>query len=129
MAEKKIKYLISESENMVMEYLWKTESGRTFREIMEYLNDKCNKDWRKQTINTFIKRLTDKGLITSQQDEGKRRVYFPAMSYTEYKQGEARDFLNELYGGSMYTFVSTLSGGQKLDENTANDLRRSLEEF
>ena len=50
------------------------------------------------------------------------------MTYTEYKQGEARDFINELYGGSMYAFLSTFSGGQKLDKNTAKELRKILEE-
>ncbi|MDE7476862.1 MAG: BlaI/MecI/CopY family transcriptional regulator [Lachnospiraceae bacterium] len=128
MAERKVKYLISESENMIMEYLWKQEGGKTFREIVEYLNDMCQKDWRKQTINTFIKRLTDKGLIAS-ECMGKRRVYYPAMSYTEYKQGEAKEFLQEFYDGSMYAFLSTFSGGQKLDENTASDLRKILEEL
>ncbi|MDE6363747.1 MAG: BlaI/MecI/CopY family transcriptional regulator [Lachnospiraceae bacterium] len=127
MSETKIKYLISESENMIMEYLWKHESGKTFRDITEYLNDICQKDWKKQTINTFIRRLIDKGLVVSQNAEHKK-VYYPAMTYTEYKQGEARDFINELYDGSMYAFLSTFSGGQKLDKNTAEDLRKILEE-
>ena len=30
MAERKVKYLISESESMIMEYLWKQEEGKTF---------------------------------------------------------------------------------------------------
>ena len=127
MSETKIKYLISESENMIMEYLWKHEGGKTFRELTEYLNDTCQKDWKKQTINTFIRRIIDKGLIIVSQNTGHKKVYNPAMTYTEYKQGEARDFINELYGGSMYAFLSTFSGGQKLDQHTADDLRKILE--
>ena len=127
MSETKIKYLISESENMIMEYLWKHEGGKTFRELTEYLNDTCQKDWKKQTINTFIRRLIDKGLIIVSQNTGHKKVYNPSMTYTEYKQGEARDFINELYGGSMYAFLSTFSGGQQLDQHTADDLRKILE--
>ena len=112
---------------MIMEYLWKHEGGKTFRELTEYLNDTCQKDWKKQTINTFIRRLIDKGLIIVSQNTGHKKVYNPAMTYTEYKQGEARDFINELYGGSMYAFLSTFSGGQKLDQHTADDLRKILE--
>ena len=59
----------------------------------------------------------------------KKRIYYPSLSYTEYKQGEATELINELYGGSMYTFLSAFSGGQKLDENTANELRKILEEL
>lgn len=128
MSETKIKYLISESESMIMEYLWRQEGGKTFRELTAYLNDTCKKDWKKQTINTFIRRLIDKGLIIVSQNTGNKKVYCPAMTYTEYKQGEARDFINELYGGSMYAFLSTFSGGQKLDKNIAEELRKILEE-
>ena len=113
---------------MIMEYLWRQEGGKTFRELTTYLNDTCKKDWKKQTINTFIRRLIDKGLIIVSQNTGNKKVYYPAMTYTEYKQGEARDFINELYGGSMYAFLSTFSGGQKLDKNTAKELRKILEE-
>ena len=87
MAERKVKYLISESESMIMEYLWKQEEGKTFGDITEYLNTTCQKDWKRQTINTFIKRLTEKGLLVS-QNTVKKRVYYPAMNYTEYKQGK-----------------------------------------
>ncbi len=128
MAERKVKYLISESENMIMEYLWKQEEGRTFGDITEYLNNTCQKEWKRQTINTFIKRLTEKGLVVS-QNSVKKRVYYAAMSYTEYKQGEAREFLGEFYGGSMKTFLSAFSGGGKLDEDTAKELRGILEEM
>ncbi|MCI8899482.1 MAG: BlaI/MecI/CopY family transcriptional regulator [Lachnospiraceae bacterium] len=128
MAERKVKYLISESESMIMEYLWKQEEGKTFGDITEYLNTTCQKDWKRQTINTFIKRLTEKGLLVS-QNTVKKRVYYPAMNYTEYKQGEAKDFLGEFYGGSVKTFLSAFSGGGKLDEETANELKEMLEEM
>ncbi|MDE7415907.1 MAG: BlaI/MecI/CopY family transcriptional regulator [Lachnospiraceae bacterium] len=128
MAERKIKYLISESESIIMDYLWTQECGKTFGDITEYLNNICQKDWKKQTINTFITRLTEKGLIVS-QNAARKRVYYPAMSYEEYKQGEAKDFLSEFYGGSVKTFLSAFSGGGKLDEDTARELREMLEEM
>ena len=111
-----------------MDYLLNQVDGKTFGDITEYLNNNCQKDWKKQTINTFITRLTEKGLIIS-QNSVKKRVYYPAMSYVEYKQGEAKDFLSEFYGGSMKTLLSAFSGGGKLDEDTARELREMLEEM
>lgn len=125
--KKPVKYLISESEGIIMDYLWKHEEGKIFREIMEYLNVSCQKVWKKQTVNTFISRLTNKGLVVAKNCRGNRK-YFPAMSYTEYKQGEAKNILNEFYEGSVYTFLSTMSGGQKIDSETADELRKILEE-
>ena len=125
MTERKVRYLISESEGMIMEYLWNQEEGKTFGDITEYLNTTCQKEWKKQTINTFIRRLMEKGLIVS-QNSLKRRVYYPSMSYTDYRQWEAKDFLSEFYGGSMKMFLSAFSGGGKLDEDTANELKEIL---
>lgn len=65
MSKEKIKYLISESEYLIMEYLWNHEEGKMFGDIVTYLNETCQKNWTKQTINTFIKRLKDKGLINT----------------------------------------------------------------
>lgn len=53
-AKKKIKYEMSESEQMIMDYLWEHPEGKLFPEIVEYLNTTYQKEWAKQTINTFI---------------------------------------------------------------------------
>lgn len=125
--KKPIKYLISDSEGIIMDYLWEQKEGKLFREIMEYLNVQCQKPWKKQTVNTFINRLTNKGLVVAENCGGNKK-YSPALNFTEYKQGEARNFLDVFYNGSVYTFLSTLTGGQKIDNKIADDLRRILEE-
>lgn len=127
MKKNQIKYEMSDSENKIMEYLWNNDQGKYFNEIMEYLNVTYQKDWKKQTVNTFLKRLADKGLISSQSN-GNSKIYYSAMSLEEYKKGEAESFLEEFYHGSVYTFLSALSGGKKIDEKTAEKLREMLEE-
>ncbi|MEE1258404.1 MAG: BlaI/MecI/CopY family transcriptional regulator [Lachnospiraceae bacterium] len=123
----KIKYEMSESEEMIMKYLWASQEGRCFNEIMEHLNNTYQKDWKKQTINTFIKRLADKGLVSYEMMGGAKR-YIPTVNKEEYKKGEAKSFLDEFYQGSVYTFLSALSGGKSIDEKTAEKLRNMLEE-
>ena len=115
--------MISESENKIMEFLWDQEDGKYFNEIMTYLNTKYDKNWKKQTVNTFIKRLTDKGLIISIIKQ-----YFPAISYNEFKKGEAESMLNQLYQGSVFSFLSALTGGKKIDSEVAESLKKILEE-
>lgn len=124
---KKIKYEMSESEEMIMKYLWNSQEGRYFNEIMEHLNSTYQKDWKKQTINTFIKRLIDKGLV-SFENVGGSKLYVPAINREQYRQGEAKSFLDEFYQGSVYTFLSALSGGKSIDKKTAEKLRNMLEE-
>ena len=123
----KIKYEMSESEEMIMKYLWASQEGRCFNEIMEHLNNTYQKDWKKQTINTFIKRLVDKGLVSYEMMRGAKR-YVSTINREQYRQGEAKSFLDEFYQGSVYTFLSALSGGKSIDEKTAEKLRNMLEE-
>ena len=122
-----IKYEMSESEKMIMKYLWNSQEGRYFNEIMEHLNSTYQKDWKKQTINTFIKRLIDKGLV-SFENVGGSKLYVPAINREQYRKGEAKGFLDEFYQGSVYTFLSALSGGKSIDGKTAEKLRNMMEE-
>ncbi len=123
---KNIIYEMTQSESLVMHYLWR-EGAKSFVEIMTYLNEEQGRDWKKQTVNTFIKRLTDKGLIVA-DETGKNRVYQAAVTNTEYEQGKAMKLLQDYYGGSIGSFLSALTGGKGIDKNFADALRSAVEE-
>lgn len=124
--KKNIIYEMSQSESLIMHYLWR-EGAKSFVEIMTYLNKEEGRDWKKQTVNTFIKRLTDKGLITADETR-KNRVYYAAVTNTEYEQGKAVKLLNDYYGGSIGSFLSALTGGKGVDKRFADELRSAVEE-
>ena len=50
---------MSQSESLIMDYLWKEGTGKTFAQIMAFLGNKAGKEWAKQTVNTFLRRLID----------------------------------------------------------------------
>ena len=122
---KKIIYEMSQSESLIMNFLWH-EGAKSFVEIMTFLNEKEGKDWKKQTVNTFIKRLSDKGLITA-DETGKNRMYYAAVTKMEYEKGKAEKFLSDFYDGSVYVFLSALTGGQGIDQKFADELRSMVE--
>ena len=124
--EKKIIYEMSQSESLIMEYLWNSEDGKGFNEVMDFLTHELGKDWKKQTINTFLKRLTDKGLIEAEQN-GKNRVYHAAMTKAEYEKGRAEKFLSDFYDGSFGAFLSALTGGKGIDQEFADELREEVD--
>lgn len=123
---KNIIYEMSQSESLIMNFLWK-EGAKSFMEIMTFLNEEERKAWKKQTVNTFIKRLSDKGLITA-DETGKNRVYHAAMTNTEYEQGRAVKLLDDYYGGSIGSFLSALTGGRGVDKRFADELRSVVAE-
>ena len=112
--EGKINFGLSDSEALIMEYLWDADGGRCFREITKHLNEEVGKEWKKQTMNTFLSRLTNKGLISAEVQRG-GRVYSPTVTRTEFATGRAKQFLDKFYDGSLENFLTILNVGKKID--------------
>lgn len=113
---------ISETELEFMQYLWQCKSGAAFQEIMKYFNEVKNKNWQKQTVNTYLLRLGKKGFIISKNITLKKKIYLTAISEGDYKKNLAKEVLNESYGGSLKDFVVSLSGGDGISKNDADEL-------
>lgn len=123
--KKEIVYEMSQSESLIMNFLWE-EGAKSFVEIMTFLKEEKGKEWKKQTVNTFIKRLSDKGLVTADETD-RNRVYHAAVTNAEYEKGKAEKLLHDFYGGSVYSFLSALTGGRGIDKKFADDLRTLVE--
>lgn len=110
---------ISNAELEVMRILWREEKPVSFSDIRVELQD--TKGWEKSTINTLIRRLADKGVLTAQ----KRNVtyYTPNISQAEYIQAEEKNMLNKLYGGSAKNFVAALCQQGRLNERDIDELK------
>lgn len=117
---------MSQSESLIMDFLWKNDGGKGFSEIMEYLNGELHKNWKKQTINTFIRHLIDKGLITADASQKSRR-YSAALTPVQYARGKANKVLADYYDGSIEVFLSALTGGKQLSKKLADELRAMVE--
>ena len=76
---------MSQSESLIMDYLWKEGTGKTFAQIMAFLGNKAGKEWAKQTVNTFLRRLIDKGVVRT-ESIGRKKVYFAAQTVAEYEK-------------------------------------------
>lgn len=118
---------MSQSESLIMDYLWKNEGGKGFSEIMEYLNGELHKNWKKQTINTFIRHLIDKGLIAADASQKSRR-YSAALTTAEYARGKANKILADYYDGSVDVFLAALTGGKQLSKKAADELHALVED-
>ena len=95
---------LSKTEYRIMEYFWST--GGKY------------KNWKKQTLNTFLSRLIDKGLLERKKEETKA-YYGAALTKAEFKQRKAKAILEECYEGKISHFIAALTGNNaitKVDE-------------
>ena len=54
---------LSQTEHEIMEFFWDAQKEYDFKELMQHFNEEGGKEWKKQTLNTFLSRLLDKGLL------------------------------------------------------------------
>ncbi len=121
-----IKYEMSEMESLIMEFLWENPTGKKFADICNYLNTVCDREKAKQTINTFIKRLSDKGLVSSTGPE-RSRVYKAAVNRAQFDKGVATAYLANNHRGSLTHFILAYAGGAKIDKKIAADLQTLID--
>ena len=56
--------VLSNTEFYILQYLWSLETPTTFAEIMVHFTEE-GKTWKKQTVNTFLSRMIQKGYLKS----------------------------------------------------------------
>ncbi|MDR0935416.1 MAG: BlaI/MecI/CopY family transcriptional regulator [Oscillospiraceae bacterium] len=110
---------ITNSELEIMKILWREGVAVSFTELR--LELQRSTEWDKSTINTLIRRLTDKGVITAER-RGIAR-YTPNVSRADYARFEQQSLLDKLYGGSAKQLAAALVSGGKLSEADIDELK------
>lgn len=115
---------ISEAEYEVMKVIWEHAPVST-NEITEILTKTTN--WNVRTIQTLIKRLTSKGVITYKK-QSRIFVYTPAIQKNEYIRQESSSFLSRFFNGNITAMVSSFIENDKLSVSEIDSLRSLLSE-
>lgn len=114
---------LSETEMEVMQIIWDYGQAITSGELINIFAVKKGKEWKGQTMATFLSRLVEKGVLVSEKKQGRTNIYFPRISLEEYRSKEANSLLEALYDGSVKNFLATLYGGKELTKDEVKELR------
>ena len=115
---------LSETEMEVMQIIWASGHPMTSSELLDIFTRNKGKEWKGQTMATFLSRLVEKGVLISTKQQGRTNIYEPYMSLEEYQSREANSLLETLYEGSVKNFLATLYDGKELTKDEIADLRR-----
>ena len=118
-----MKYDLSKSEQKIMNILWAGHRWMTINEIIKIL-EPAGIFWKRQTVNTFLARLINKGLVIQNS-----RKYIYAYTEEGYQTLRAKELLNVDYGGSLVNFITALSGNRGVTKDEAEQLKNYLEQF
>ena len=112
---------MSATEFYILKYLWARETPATFSEIMTHFNEEEKKEWKKQTVNTFLTRLAQKGFLNIDKS-GKRAIYIPSVSKKKYYEDYAQQIIEDSYEGSLKNFICAFTENHKLTSNEKEEL-------
>ncbi|KAB8129919.1 BlaI/MecI/CopY family transcriptional regulator [Gracilibacillus oryzae] len=98
---------LSDTEMELIKVIWEMDRPVKSSELLEIFTNKKGRDWKGQTIATFLSRLVDKGVLLVKR-EGRANTYFPRLTLKEYKKKEAQSLLETMYQGSIKNFLTTL---------------------
>ena len=108
-----VRNAMSATEFYILQYLWTRETPATFSVIMVHFNEEEKKAWKKQTVNTFLSRLAQKGFLNVDKS-GKRAIYIPSVTSKKFYENYAQEIINDSYNGSIKEFLSAFTAGHKL---------------
>ncbi len=115
---------ISESEWLVMEYLW----SNPLVTITEIRKELSANGWSDSTIKTLVRRLVSKKAIAINNEAATFR-YYPLISQNECRLKETRSFINRVYDGSVSMLVTNLAADSNLTDKETEELLALIEKM
>lgn len=115
-------FRMSDAEQEVMEKLWDQEGAVKQSQLLA-LFEADGKEWKRQTLNTFLSRLEEKGLVKRE-----RRVVEPVYSRETYYNMQMKTAIDRMYEGKLSKFVAAFAKENTIDKSEAAALKRILED-
>ena len=124
MSQKTNNQSISQSEAKILYVLW-DESPLDGKQIAEKIKSET---WSFVTIKTLINRLLKKGFL-SYEKQGRRYLYQPTLSKSQYLKTENKQFLDRIYGGSLSGLFASFSEQEKISQNELEEIKQIIKKM
>ena len=116
------RFMMSDTEREILEALWKMEVPVKQVQLLHLFAER-GREWKRQTLNTFLSRLEDKGLVIREN----RRVR-AAYSETEFRDVQMQEAIDKMYGGKLSNFVIAFAERDALTKEDAEELLKIVEQ-
>lgn len=118
---------LTECEQLIMKVVWDASEELSLMEIMQRANDKYHKEWKPQTVSTFLARLVSKGYLESYR-QGRLFFYRIMVPLEEYTGQQAKEFVEFWHHDRADEFLRTLMMSRALSGSETDRIRRMVVE-
>lgn len=119
---------ITDCEMMVFRCIQEADKEVPLVRIMEELEQKYRKDWKRSTVCTFIAHLIDKGYVVGRR-EGRLFYYSSAINDKKFREEQVRQFMQFWFDGSLSEFVEAACTAKKISKKDAAGLVEAAREL
>ena len=116
---------LSEADYAVMEILWEKGQAKS-SEIAKALFEAYG--WSRQTVGTYLKRLAEKGLVVTKEENKRDYIYLPAVTKEAYGAGITGEYLTK-YFGSLSHMVAGLMQNEDISDAEIEQLENIIREY
>lgn len=110
-----------------MKIIWDSTEDPALQEVMDGVNGENGKNWKPQTVSTFLARLVKKGYLTVYR-KGRYSYYQPAVSKEEYWKATMQENARFFEKGDMAALACHLCD-DVLDKEDIKKLKQKLDEI
>ncbi|MDE5819061.1 MAG: BlaI/MecI/CopY family transcriptional regulator [Lachnospiraceae bacterium] len=116
----KKEYRLTEAETEFAELIWANEPVSSTA-----LVHLCAEAfaWKKSTTYTMLKNLCEKGVF-----QNENATVSSVMKKEDFYGKQSREYVNEVFGGSLPRFLTAFCGGRKLTAAEVAEMRRLIDE-
>lgn len=112
---------IFESEYRFCEILWEHEPVNS-SELVKLCESELR--WKKSTTYTVIKRLTERGVVKSEN-----AVVTSLISREEARLAEGKELLDNRFGGSLPNFIAAFTNQRALSDKEIEEIRKMIDAY
>ena len=105
---------LPECEEMVMSVVWASKEDLNLQQVTDHVNAKYGKDWKIQTVATFLTRLEKKKYISIYR-VGRYSHYHPEVTLEEYRKQKMEEVRCLLFDGDWYEMAEFIRRAVKAE--------------
>lgn len=117
---------LTECEVIVMKVIWESDDVMSIQEITSRINLKYKKDWKLQTVSTFLSRAVKKGYLEMKR-RGRTFDYYPLVPEEEYGRREIVKCVEDWGGGRLGNLIASFAETGKLSAEEREHIRGMLD--
>ena len=119
---------LTAAETIVMKCIWDADHEMSLAEIVKNANENYGKDWKPQTVSTYLAKLCQKDYIRMKRT-GRMITYEILISEEDYKSEQAREFVSFWNGGSIKQFLTAFYKDEPATKDDISELKKIIDEM